>query len=105
MIAFLVGYGEQNMKEIEVTFGRVLRIWFAWIWRALLFAMLGGSFAGFLVGFAAAMLGVAPQKVAYVNLGIGAILGLYFSVWSLGKVLKKKFPTFRIALIEESIKS
>lgn len=89
------------MQELEVTFSRAAQIWWAWFWRATLFALLIGAAIGFVVGFIAAILGFHPQQIAPITVSLGAIVGIVVSIWVQSKILKKKFSSFRIVLVQE----
>lgn len=88
------------MQELDVTFGRAAQIWWAWLWRALLFALLFGCLAGIVVGVGASILGLQVQQLTPVMLSLGLAVGVIVSIWVLTKTLKKKFSSFRIALIQ-----
>ncbi len=69
------------MEEVEVTWGRALRVWWSWVWRTFLIAFV----CGILIGVLAFMFGVAmgmesTQVELWINLGsslIGLVAGLY----------------------------
>ncbi len=83
--------------EIEVTWSYVLRIYWAWMWRCFLLFLVFGTLFGFGVGFIASMLNlinIQPLFAAY-----GLVVSLIISFVVLRTILKKRFRTFRIALI------
>lgn len=83
--------------EIEVTWSYVFRIYWAWMWRSFLLFLVFGTLFGFGVGFIASMLNlidIQPLFAAY-----GLIVSLIVSFLVLKTILKKRFRTFRIALI------
>lgn len=87
------------MQELEVTFGRAARIWWAWCWRTLLFSLLLGLAVGLLVGVAAALLGIPGQRLAPFNMAAGFGVGTVVSIWMMAKTLQRPFASFRIALL------
>lgn len=87
------------MREVEVTFGRLLSIWWAWTWRSVLVAMLLGGAIGFIAGLILALLGQPPQTGPIMAFNF--LIGLLVGIWMLARVLKMSFPDFRIALIQE----
>jgi hypothetical protein len=89
------------MQELEVTFGRAAQIWWAWVWRAVLFGMLSSFPLGLLVSAIGIPLGFNALQLMPVSMILGAIAGIIISIWAQGKILKKKFSTFRIALVQD----
>ena len=87
------------MEEIEITFGRVARIWWAWSWRTGLFSILIGSVIGFVIGFISAMFRF--KQAGGLILLLSGVAGVLLSIWMMTKILKKKYPGFRIALIRD----
>jgi type III secretory pathway component EscS len=89
------------MQELEVTFGRASQVWWAFTWRAMLYALLSGAIIGVVVGLICAVLGFDPQRLLPFNLLLGAVVGILASIWVISKILNKKFSSFRIALIQD----
>lgn len=93
-------------EELEVTNNRVLKIWWALIWRGILFGALAGALAGALVGFIIGFIGGVTNNPTLVHDAaplfslLGAIVGLVVGFYILKLILKKKFKGFRIALIK-----
>jgi hypothetical protein len=86
------------MGELEMTWGKITRIWWSLVWRNLLFGYL--SVCGWLVivGFVAGMLRLDPQIGR--ALGMSAfILVIPVGLWVVKAVLHKRFKDFRIALV------
>jgi hypothetical protein len=96
--------------ELEATWGRAVRVWWAVTWRSLLLAVcvgagLGccaGGFIGVLGAFVGASQARVQEVIQLVTLPIGALMGLLAGMWATRVVLRKKFRHFRIALIERS---
>jgi hypothetical protein len=88
------------MQEIEVTFGHAAQVWWSWFWRSILFTILIGFFTGFIVGFFGHMADFTPKQIMPISMLLGAVIGVIVSIWILAKILKKKFRSFRIALIQ-----
>ena len=51
------------MQEVEVTFFRAARVWWAWLWRSMLLALLLSFTTGFIIGLISRIAGFAPQQV------------------------------------------
>ena len=88
------------MQELEITWQRAIRIWWAWLWRTLALSVVCGGLIGFAIGFFGAMLGF--RSVAPLNMVVGIVVGVIAGVAMLVTALKKKYPGFRIALIAQS---
>lgn len=91
--------------ELEVTWGRVVRIWWAFLWRniiAIIGAMIVGAIVGGVLGFIMAMAGASKETIQLVAAPIGGILGLLISIIPIKLVLDKKdFGDFRLVLIKK----
>ena len=88
------------MQEIEVTFGRAAQVWWAWLWRAMILAMLSSTIIGFIIGLAGHFAGLNPQQILPISIILGGFIGVFVSIWIMSKILKKNFGAFRIALIQ-----
>lgn len=88
------------MNEIEVTWHRVLQIWWAWLWRNLLYVMLPAGLLGAVVGIVFAVNKIPLEPNAWKIQIASAAIGIPVSIWLLQEILKKNYSGFRIALIE-----
>jgi uncharacterized membrane protein len=85
----------------DVTRGRLLTIWWAYLWRTVIYSML----LGFILGFSG---GVIVGVVGRPDLGgsIGALLGslgsIPVSLVVMSIVLKKRYTSFSIRLVPHS---
>ncbi len=85
--------------EIEVTWNKTIRIWWAWVWRSILLSVAGGLIIGVLLGIISAVIGV---KMPLTSVILGFFVGLYAAFYMLKRVLNKDFGDFKIALISKS---
>jgi hypothetical protein len=88
--------------ELEVTWGRAVRVWWAYLWRnliaiavAFVLAVLVGAIFGFILGAA----GVSLKTIQIVTMPIGFALGLIISVIPMKLILGKDFGEFRLLLV------
>ena len=88
------------MQELEITWQRATRIWWAWIWRALALSVVCGGLIGFAIGFFGAILGF--RNVAPLTMVVGIVVGVITGVAMLVTALKKSYPGFRVAFIAQS---
>ena len=90
--------------ELEITWGRVVRVWWAYLWRnliAVVVAMLIGILLGFLLGFILGAVGVPTQTIKLIVTPIGAILGLAISIFPMKMIMGKDFGEFRLVLVKK----
>ena len=88
------------MYEQELTWGIAIRVWWSFMWRALLFGFLLGAVAGFIVGFAGGFLGLSKEQVILYSQILGAIMGCIAGVMVMKHVLNKRFKKFRVAILQ-----
>jgi hypothetical protein len=92
----------ENAMEVEITWGRVIRVWWAYFWRNLLAifaAVIAGAIVGGLIGFVMGAMGLNISAIQYVTASVGAFLGLSLSVMPIKMILGKDFGQFRLVLV------
>jgi len=87
------------MERIEPTRQLALKVWWAFIWRAIVFAVLSGFLIGIVFGVLALVVRADPEAMSGVSGLLGLVLGIGVSVEVMFRVLKKKFDGFEVALI------
>jgi hypothetical protein len=87
------------MQELEVTWGRILRFWWAFFWRGVVIAVPIGAVIGALLGATVAMMG-HPEWVhsPWFRLG-SAVIWLPIVPIVLRMAFRKKYSDFRIAFV------
>ncbi len=90
------------MKELEVTWSRVLSIWWSYIWRVLLISALISAIVGFLAGFVSAFAGMVELLGYIINI-MSFLIGIFVSVGVLKYILNKNFGEFKIKLISDEV--
>ena len=91
--------------ELEVTWGRAVRVWFAFLWRNLIMivcAMILGAVLGFVIGFIMSAFDVSSETINRTVVPISAVLGLALSVIPIRLILGKDFglTQFGVNLVE-----
>ena len=86
-------------EEVEITIGRLLRIFWLFAWRATIGGAIAGGIVGFVIGFVMGAAGSAHEHVALVNSLAGLVAGTIWSIVVLKMALEKQYQDFRIALI------
>src|SRR5262245_3455450 len=91
--------GEVSMQELEVTWGRVISVWWLFAWRGLLGSVVIGAAVGFVIGLAGFAAGISLQAVNNISTVAGAAVGLLWAIVVVRMALKKSYREFRVALI------
>jgi hypothetical protein len=96
--------------ELEASWGRTTRVWWAHYWRNLLIGLAGAvvaGFVGFVIGVAAGAMGIDSAALILVTIPIGMLIGMAVSVIPMKLILGKDFGEFRLVLLskEESVLS
>ncbi len=90
--------------ELEVTWGRTVKVWWAYLWRAII-AMIAGAVAGVIVGgiigLILGLLGAPIHIVPFITAPIGLGMGLAISIVPIKLILGKDFGEFRLVLLQK----
>lgn len=87
------------MAPLDVTWRHSLSVFWLILWRGFLGAMLMGGVIGFGVGLSGVLLDLPRGEVALANGGIGAVLGIVWTIAVVGMALRKRYRGFRIILV------
>ena len=88
--------------ELEITWNRVLRVWWSYLWRNLICIVVGmllGMVFGFIVGFIMGAMGFPPRVIVFVTAPIGFVMGLAISIVPMKMILGKDYGEFRLVLL------
>jgi hypothetical protein len=88
------------MHETEVTWGKAFLVWFHFIWRVLLYAILGSFVLGFVLTIVFQMIGMDMEAIKSINMTVGFFWGIAVNIWVIKKILNLRTKNFRVALIE-----
>ncbi|TKI70041.1 hypothetical protein FCU45_05390 [Sulfurimonas crateris] len=91
--------------ELEVTWKRATRVWWAYLWRnllALVASVAIGGVIGGILGFIMGSVGISIETIRIVTMPIGFILGLLISIVPIKMILNKNFGEFRLVLVENT---
>ena len=83
---------------LEPTWGIAARVWWWFFWRATLSMVAGGAAIGAVFGMIAGSLNVNQDTISIFSTGLGAVLGIFLSIFFFKKLLTKDFGTFSIKL-------
>ena len=87
------------MPELDITWGRVIRVWWLIAWRGVLGAFLFGASFGFIVGVVGAVTRTTgPVTAAIAGVG-GGLIGVLWAIMVVRMALRKQYGEFRLALV------
>ncbi len=92
--------------ELQATWRRVIRVWWALAWRNVLVtmaAMIVSFFAGFLLGLILEAFGVPVKIIQVVSFPLGMAIGLAFSLIPIWLIFGKDFGEFRLVLMGKQV--
>jgi len=93
----------EERDVLPVTWGKVVRIWWAYTWRVLLFSIGVVFVFGVAVGFCTALLGLSgPMSVSLHVLSsvVGLIISVWISVCVMKRIISKRLGDFKIILVK-----
>jgi hypothetical protein len=85
--------------SLEPTFKRTARIWWAWVWRSVLFGGAAGLFGSVTLSLSGVLDHISERAGQYLSAAIGIALAVPVGIWVFQMVLEKDFGEFRIRLI------
>src|SRR4029077_12710747 len=87
-----------NMPELEVTWSRVISVWWLLAWRSVVGGVLLAFIFGCIIGVGAAFAGTTGPVVSVIaGLG-GGIIGLCWAIAVVRMALRKHYGDFRVVL-------
>ena len=91
--------------ELEITWIRAIRIWWAYFWRAILFLILATTINGILSALLLPLLikiGLPKEVAPLLIIPPGLLLAVILSTIPMKLILGKDFGEFRLVLIRKS---
>jgi hypothetical protein len=90
------------MQELEITWNRVMPVWWLIVWRGLLGGWILAVALAFLIGEAGGRLGFDFATVAATATTLSWLAGLTWGLVVVRMALKKNYKEFRLALVAKS---
>ncbi len=87
------------MQELEVTWARVLRVWWLIEWRAIAGGLVTGGALGAVLGVALAFSDWDSSQASPFYLAIGTAVGIAWTLIAVRMALRKQYRDFRIVLL------
>ena len=88
------------MTELEITFGRAARVWWAYTWRAFLIMLAVGVVFGIILTLTHNQGTLSQPGNRLVTQLLALVIAIPIGIWMLKKALCARFREFRIALIQ-----
>ena len=87
------------MNSLEPTFERTATVWWAFVWRAVLFAVCAGFVVGFIEGLVGTIAGFPREAILSIARVSGFAVAIPTRIYALQLVLRKRFSEFTIRLV------
>ena len=84
---------------LQPTFQRAARIWWAWLWRSVLFGGAAGLFGSLILSLSGVLERISQNAAQVVGLALGGALAVPVGIWVFQMVLEKDFGEFQIRLV------
>lgn len=91
--------------ELDVTWKRAIRVWWAYLWRSLIAVIVASVLAGIvggIIGFIMSMMGADRESIPIFVMPIGMLIGILISIVPIKLILGKDFGEFRLVLIQSA---
>lgn len=85
------------MNDSEVTWGRVLRIWWLLVWRGYVGGFMIAVVINFIVTFGARVLGADAATADPLGFWMGVLASLPWGLVVVRMALRKQYQTFRLS--------
>ena len=87
------------MQELEITWERVISVWWLIVWRSVVGAVSIGFVVGFIIGAIMGAAGVPLETIQSVSTVVGLCIGLGWGMVVTRMALQKHYKGFRLALV------
>ena len=91
--------------ELEITWERAVRVWWSYLWRAILMTLVAMVIAGLMGAILSAFMGamgMTASAIQAVVFMLGAVIGLGVSIVPMKLILGKDFGQYRLVLVAKS---
>ena len=93
---------DAEIAEIaEITWTNVLKIWWAWFWRATLGGLVTGAGLGFVIGVIGGVMGADENSITAGVTPIALLGGFVWGIVALRMALTKRYGDFHIVLVND----
>jgi hypothetical protein len=89
-------------RSLEPTFKRAARVWWAWVWRSVVFGGAAGLFASAVLSLSGILERISEKAGQAVSMGAGLALAVPIGIWVFQVILEKDFGEFRLRLMPKA---
>lgn len=90
------------LRFLQPTFGRAARIWWAWVWRSIVFGGAAGLFGSLILSVSGIPEHISQSAAQLLGAGIGVALAVPVGIWVFQMILEKDFREFRVRLVSNA---
>jgi len=83
---------------LQPTFKRAARIWWAWVWRSIVFGGAAGLFGSVVLNLSGILNRISQSAAQYLGAAVGVAMAVPVGIWVFQMILEKDFGEFRIQL-------
>jgi hypothetical protein len=87
------------LRYLQPTFGRAAKIWWAWVWRSIVFGGAAGLFGSFVLSISGIPEHISQNAAQALGAGVGVALAVPIGIWVFQMILEKDFREFRVRLV------
>ena len=84
---------------LQPTFARAARIWWAWVWRSVVFGGAAGLFGSVVLSLSGVLEHISDKAGQVLGAAMGIALAVPVGIWVFQMILEKDFGEFRIRLV------
>ena len=96
---------ETPLRFLEPTFGRAAKIWWAWLWRSIVFGGAAGLFGSLVLSISGISERISQNAAQALSMGVGVALAIPVGIWVFQMILEKNFGEFRLRLMRNTPQS
>lgn len=90
---------EIKPRFLEPTFGRAAKIWWAWLWRSIIFGGAAGLFGSLVLSISGVSERISQRAAQTLGMAVGVALAIPVGIWVFQMILEKNFGEFRLRLM------
>src|SRR5690242_7036762 len=84
---------------LQPTIARAARIWWAWVWRSVVFGGAAGLFGSVVLSLSGVLEHISNKAGQVLGAAIGIALAAPVGIWVFQMILEKDFGEFRMRLV------
>lgn len=93
----------ESRRFLEPTFKRAARIWWAWVWRSIVFGGAAGLFGSLVLSISGILERISQTAAQVLGAVVGVGLAVPVGIWVFQMILEKDFGEFCIRLVPKAL--